>query len=59
MAKNVNLDKQVDGCLKYWGVVLLINLILFDVQPVTSLEKGMVRADMSQTARHTLLFLKI
>lgn len=56
MAKNVNLDKQVDGCSKYWGVVLLINLILFDVRPVTSLEKRMVIADMSETARHTLLF---
>lgn len=40
MAKNVNLDKQVDGRSKSWGAAPLINHIPFDVQLVTSLEKG-------------------
>lgn len=39
MAKNVNLDKQVDGRSKSWGVAPLINHIPFDVQLVTSLKK--------------------
>lgn len=40
MAKNVNLDKQVDGRSKSWGAAALINHIPFDVQLVTSLERG-------------------
>lgn len=56
MAKNVNLDKQVDGRSKSWGVAPLINQTPFDVQLVTSLERGMVRTDMSQTQRHTACF---
>lgn len=40
MAKNVNLDKQVDGRSKSWGAAPLINHIPFDVQLVTSLERG-------------------
>lgn len=40
MAKNVNLDKQVDGRSKSWGAAPLINQIPFDVQLVTSLERG-------------------
>lgn len=40
VAKNVNLDKQVDGRSKSWGVAPLINHIPFDVQLVTSLKKG-------------------
>lgn len=39
MAKNVNLDKQVDGLLKSWGVAPLINHIPLDVHLVTSLER--------------------
>lgn len=56
MAKNVNLDKQVDGRSKSWGVAPLINHTPFDVQLVTSLERGMVRTDMCQTQRHTACF---
>lgn len=52
MAKNVNLDKQVDGRSKSWGAAPLINHIPFDVQLVTSLERGMVRTDVSQTEGH-------
>lgn len=37
MAKNVNLDKQVDGLLKSWGVAPLINHIPSDVHLVSSL----------------------
>lgn len=40
VVKNVNLDKQVNGCSKSWGVAPLINHIPFDVQLVTSLEEG-------------------
>lgn len=40
MAENVNLDKQVDGRSKSWGVAPPINHIPFDVQLVTSLESG-------------------
>lgn len=39
-AKNVNMDKQVDGRSKSRGVAPLINHIPFDVQLVTSLEEG-------------------
>lgn len=57
MAKNVNLDKQVDGRSKSWGVAPLINHIPFDVQLVTSLEGGgMVRTDVSQAPGHTACF---
>ncbi len=57
MAKNVNLDKQVDGRSKSWGVAPLVNHIPFDVQLVTSLEKrGMVRTDMSQAPGHAACF---
>lgn len=56
MGKNVNLDKQVDGRSKSWGVALLINHIPFDVQPVTSLERGVVGTDMNHAPRHTACF---
>lgn len=49
MAKNVNLDKQVNGRSKSWGVAPLINHIPFDVQPGYKFrKKGMVRRDVSQ-----------
>lgn len=64
MAKNVNLDKQVDGRSKSRGVAPLINHIPFDVQLVTSLVGGgmgawgggLVRTDMSQAPGHTACF---
>jgi len=52
MAKNLSLNKQVDGRSKFWGVALLINHIPFDVQLVTSLERVMVRTDESQALGH-------
>lgn len=39
MAKNVNLDKQVNGLLKSWGVAPLINHIPLDVHLVSSLDQ--------------------
>lgn len=51
MAKNVNLDKQVDGRSKSWGAAALINHILFDVQLVTSLERGRGELEAGRTAR--------
>lgn len=56
MGKNVNLDKQVDGHPKSWGVTQLINHISFDVQLVTSLERGVVGTDMNHAPRHTACF---
>lgn len=56
--QNVNLDKQVDGRSKSPGVALLVNHVPFDVQPVTSLERGMVRADMNQAPRHAACFIQ-
>lgn len=46
MAKNVNLDKQVDGRSKSCRAAALINHIPFDVQLVTSLERG--RGELEQ-----------
>lgn len=39
MAKNVNLDKQVDGLFKSWGVAPLINHIPLDVHLVSSSDR--------------------
>lgn len=59
MAKNVNLDKQVDGRSKSWGVAPLINHILFDVQLVTSLERGMVRTGVESGTRTSCMLLSM
>lgn len=58
MSINVKLDKQVDGRSKSRGVALLINHVPFDVQPVTSFERGMVRTDMNQAPRHSACFIQ-